>query len=245
MISTGSRGNAYLLTTESGHSLLLDAGVPISRILAAVGSQRSIQGCLVTHEHGDHSAAVLALAERGVDVYASAGTLNEISDSSNRSRRLKAIPTGEDQQVGIFTIKPFDTQHDAAQPFGFIIQDDISHETVLYATDTYYLHYTFPGITYWIVECNYIEEIAYEQFAAGKIGKELQQRLGKSHMSLRRLKNALAANDLTNTHCIVLVHLSDERSDEARMVREIEQQTGVRTVAANSQQMVQLNKIPF
>lgn len=245
MISSGSRGNAYLLTTESGHSLLLDAGVPISRILAAIGSQRSIQGCLVTHEHGDHSAAVLALAERGVDVYGSVGTLNEMADSPNRSRRLKAIPAGEDQQIGTFTIKPFDTQHDAVQPFGFIIKDNISQETVLYATDTYYLRYTFPGITYWIVECNYVEEIAFEQFAEGKISKELQQRLGKSHMSLRRLKNVLASNDLTKTHCIVLVHLSDERSDEARMIREIEEQTGIETIAASNGQTIRLSQTPF
>ncbi len=245
VISTGSSGNAYLLTAESGHALLLDAGVPISRILAAIGSQRTIQGCLLTHEHGDHSAAVLALTERGVDVYSSEGTLNKLSASPTRSRRLKAIPAGLDCQIGNFTVKAFDTQHDAMQPFGFIIRDNISRETVLYATDTYYLHHTFPGITYWLVECNFIEEIACEQFMEGKISKELQLRLGKSHMSLRRLKNALASNDLTLTHCIVLVHLSDERSDEARMIREIENHTGIKTVAAVNGTTIQLSRTPF
>jgi hypothetical protein len=64
-------------------------------------------------------------------------------------------------------------------------------------------------------------------------------------MSLRRLKETLAANDLRQTHCIVLVHLSDARSNEERMVTEINQQTGITTVAASTGIDIPLERAPF
>ncbi len=244
VIGTGSRGNAYAIHTDDGKKLLLDAGVPIRRIVEALGGLDGVAGCLLTHEHGDHSAAVKNLAERGVDVYASGGTLAALHEN-NLLRRFKPIHALSVAKVGDFTVVAFDTQHDAAEPLGYVVRYEPTGDTLLYATDTFYLRNTFPGINYWIVECNFDEEIANQQQEAGELNQTLRNRLVRSHMSLRRLKEALAANDLRQTHCIVLVHLSDARSNEERMVAEIAQQTGITTVAASTGDDIPLNRAPF
>ena len=64
-------------------------------------------------------------------------------------------------------------------------------------------------------------------------------------MSLRHLKEALLANDLSKTLKIVLVHLSDSRSDEQRMVKEIREATGIETIAASNGMSIPLQLCPF
>lgn len=243
VISTGSQANCYLL--EAGTEvLILDAGLPVRKMLPYIKDFRSVVGCLVTHEHGDHARGVLELVRRGVPVYCSAGTKQALDDNIYLTQ-LKLVRPLQPIQVGGFTVMGFETQHDAAEPLGFLVRYEATGETLLYATDTYYLRYTFPGVHYWLVECNYCDEVMNEALQSGKLDAGLRNRLLESHMSLRRLKEALAANDLSKAVKIVLVHLSDSRSDERRMVREITEQTHVETVAAANGMSIPLELIPF
>lgn len=243
IIGTGSTGNCYLLTAATGKSLMLDAGIPIRKAIPHLNGLVGLEGCLITHEHNDHSAAAKDISMRGINVYASQGTYEHITPHILLNR-LKPVVAGRMELAGEFAILPFDTQHDAAEPLGFLVKHRPTGETLLYATDTYYLKNTFPGVHYWVVECNYDEEITDRMFFEGN-DVQLQRRLMKSHMSLRRLKDTLAANDLTKTRKIVLVHLSDTRSNEARMVAEIQRQTGVDTIAARAGETIELNRAPF
>lgn len=239
--ATGSSANCYILSSNDGESLILDAGVDSKKVLPHIPDVRRILGCLVTHEHGDHARAWLKWYFRGIPTVMSEGTFSEV----NLARRVdgvkprlckKLVP----MTLGSFTIMPFDVQHDAAEPMGFLIRYDPTGETLVYATDTYYLKYTFPGVNYWLVECNYCEDLV-----DAETDLTLRRRLKESHMSLRRLRDALRKNDLNDTAKIVLVHLSDQRSDEQRMVSEIQELTGIETVAANAGMTIELERIPF
>ena len=242
VVATGSAANCYVLYSDSGESLILDAGVPVRQVLPAIPDFRKVSGCLVTHEHNDHARAWQDYSMRGIPVLMSAGTYKALNQSKamidyftptlvKHMKRLK---------LGNYFVMPFQVQHDATEPIGFLIQYRPTGETVLYATDTYYLRYTFPGVNYWVVECNYCEELINEETDA-----VLRNRLKESHMSLRRLKDALAANDLTETAKIVLVHLSDSRSNERQMVDEITEQTGLEVVAAAAGMKINLTLTPF
>ena len=244
VIGTGSSGNAYALHA-GGETLLLDAGLPMKTIILALPEWQEIIGCLITHEHGDHAKSAYELAVLGIPVYASAGTLQAIPMHSGLTQ-LNALRARETLRLGSFTVIPFETEHDAAEPFGFLIRYNPTGETLLYATDTYYLRNTFPGINYWMVECNYVDEIIDEQMEEGTLSHALRMRLKKSHMSLRRLADALKANDLGHTRTIVLIHLSDERSDEGVMVRTIQKVSGIENViAASSGMKIPLELTPF
>ena len=54
VLASGSSGNAYRIS-DGETALLLDAGIPIRVIKEALNFQvRNLDGCLITHEHGDH-----------------------------------------------------------------------------------------------------------------------------------------------------------------------------------------------
>lgn len=239
--ATGSSANSYVLSSDDGASLILDAGVSLKKVLPNVPDIRRIIGCVITHEHMDHARSWQEYAYRGIPCYTSAGTCETLTEGKANGGlhfvRMKPMQTAK---RGPFIIMPFEVQHDAREPFGFLIRYEPTGETVLYATDTYYLRYTFPGVNYWLVECNHCENMI-----DAETDLILRKRLKESHMSLRRLKDTLAANDLRDTGKIVLVHLSDSRSDEARMISEIKEQTGIETVAASAGMTIELQRTPF
>lgn len=241
VIGTGSSGNSYLLN-ESGDRLILDAGMSMKTLIQASGDIRGIVGCLVTHEHKDHASSAADMMRYGLDVYTTYGTAKAANLSGIR---LHVVKTGIPFKKGNYTILPFPTQHDAQEPCGFLIRHNPTGNTILYATDTYYLKNTFPGVNFWLVECNYSDDLVREQAEKGMIEKMLLNRLRRSHMSLYRLKQTLAANDLSQTRKIVLLHLSDGRSDEIQMVSEITEQTGIETIAADAGMVIDLSLTPF
>ena len=244
IIGTGSSGNCYALQA-GGQTLLLDAGLPIRRIQRSVSHWEYIVGCLVTHEHMDHTKAAADISKRGIQTLMTHGTLTALEGDSDFCL-FQAVKMRSTVSLGEFTVMPFETQHDASEPCGWLIRFNPTGEIVLYATDTYYLAYTFPGINYWIVECNFMEELVKEQIADDRISNALRGRLIKSHMSLRRLTDALTANDLSCTRAIILVHLSDERSDEKCMVDTIREASGVADVfAAKAGMEISLELTPF
>ena len=51
-------------------------------------------------------------------------------------------------------------------------------------------------------------------------------------MSLKRLEAALLANDLRKTRSVVLIHLSDRRSNENVMISRLKEVTGLEEVVA-------------
>lgn len=242
VVGTGSSGNCYVLAGENGESIILDAGIPFRKVLPYIPDVRKISGCLVGHEHNDHARAWQDYSMRGIPVLMSAGTYKALNQSKAMIDYFTPmlVQPMKRLRLGNYIVMPFQTQHDAAEPIGFLVKYVPTDETVLYATDTYYLRYTFPGVNYWIVECNYCEELINEETDA-----VLRNRLKESHMSLRRLKDALAANDLTESAKIVLVHLSDSRSDERQMVSEVTEQTGLEVVAAAAGMEIDLNLTPF
>lgn len=238
--ATGSAANTYVLTASSGESLILDAGAPIKKVLPHIPDLRKVRRLLVTHEHKDHSKCWFDYWMRGIDMIASKGTIEQMMPAGIPSMVQPAVAM-RPVSCGEFTVMPFDVQHDAAEPFGFLIKHNPTGETLVYATDTYYLKYTFPYVNYWLVECNYCEDL----IKPDEMNEYHIKRLNESHMNLRRLMDALKANDLTETAKIVLVHLSDSRSNEQRMVSEISDLTGIETVAASAGMTIELSRTPF
>lgn len=158
----------------------------------------------------------------GIDCYISAGTAEALGLSGHRVHIIKAK---QQFRIGTWTVLPFDTQHDAAEPLGFLLANQYG-DKLLYATDTYFLQYKFRGLTHIMVECNYAEDILEANIASGAIDPVLKNRLVRSHFSLAGVKEFLRANDLSHVKEIWLLHLSNGNSDAARFKREIQELTG-------------------
>ena len=228
-IASGSSGNCYRVS-DGTTSILLEAGIPVQAIMEGCGYRLSeITGALISHEHGDHASHAQELTRLGIPVYASPGT---IEGTQGRKGALKGplvhpVQPMEQFQVGTFTVLPFDVEHDAKQPLGFLIQSGTTGEKLLFFTDTYYLKYKFPGCDIIMAECNYTMDQLLKNVADGITPAYRIQRLAKSHMSLETLEEMLQANDLSRLKQIYLLHLSSDNSYEEVMKQEIQKLTGV------------------
>lgn len=243
IISTGSKGNAYVLSNDS-EALLIECGVNILDIKKALNYDYSkVKGCIVTHEHNDHAKSINEVMKLGINVYATNGTLQKTSPE-NTSHRKFVLENKKQITLGGFTVMPFDVKHDASEPVGFLIHHEDCGK-VLFLTDTYYCEYTFTGLNNIIIEANYSLDIINQKYGADS-GKEfLRNRILKSHFSLENCKGLLAANDLSKVNNIVLIHLSDSNSHELNFKKEVEEQTGKTVTVGNNNVIINFNKHPF
>ena len=221
-IASSSKGNCYRIT-DGSTSLLLECGINYRDIQKALNFQMTqISGCLISHEHGDHVKSIRDVLKAGIDCYMSPGTARAINVSHHR---IKLVEAGKPFKIGTFQIMAFDVQHDVAQPYGFLIMNK-EGEKLLFATDTYYIKYKFPGLTHILVECNYSEKILKENIENGSVPKVMEKRLLQSHFSLENVKEFFKANDLSKVQEIWLLHLSSSNSDEKWFKEEIMRLTG-------------------
>ncbi|HML33814.1 MBL fold metallo-hydrolase [Sporomusa sphaeroides] len=221
VLASSSGGNAYRI--DDGQTpLLLDAGIPFKELKQRLNFRVSeIVGALITHEHMDHAKAVNDLMKAGIDCYMSAGTAAALDIISHR---LKILKSKEQFKLGTWTVLPFDIQHDVAEPLGFLLGS--GRGKLLYATDTYYIRYKFPGLTHIMIECNHSADILRANVESGVIPEAHKNRLIQSHFSLENVKAFLKANDLSLVREIHLIHLSAGNSDAMRFKREIQEVTG-------------------
>jgi len=244
VIGSGSKGNSYLLESPTG-TLILDAGMKYEDIQKSLSFDFSkVCGCLVSHEHGDHSKSVKDILKAGIDVFMSDGTAKVLDV---KHHRLFTVHDGAGGQftVGDFTVLPFKTEHDASEPLGYLIYYKPTGEKILFATDTYYIRNRFNGLDYILCECNYCKDTLDANIEAGHISREMKNRLLESHFSLEHVKEFLSANDLSRVKVIVLLHLSSANSDAKRMVREIEELTGKIVIVAEAGRNIPLDLYPF
>ena len=223
VIASGSSGNAYRIS-DGQTELLLDAGIPFKDIQIGCGFKtRNIRGCLITHSHLDHSKGAKEIIKRGIDIYTSQGTIDACKLAGHR---VHAIKDRQTVSIGTFRVIAFDVQHDAPEPLGFLAVSDLTHERLLYFTDTYYLKYTFTGLTHIMGECNYDTESINAAVKSGETPAELGARLMKSHMSLEHFLDYLKRCDISNVRQIYLLHLSNVNSNAERMKRAVQAATG-------------------
>ena len=218
VLGSSSSGNCYLIEANEKEKLILDAGVNFKNVQKELNFNFSgINGVLITHEHMDHLKYATNFALYGMDIYASAGTFEKQHLKGHRFHVVKALKQFE---IGNFIILPFNVQHDAIEPLGFLIQYKPTGEKLLYATDTYYIKYKFNKLNYLLLECNYNQEIAKENVRNGVINKTRYTRLLESH-------------------------LSDTNSNQMIMQNRVYEQTKIKTTIARPGLDLELKLYPF
>lgn len=241
VINTGSQpGNCYALQAESGEILLLDCGCKYSEILKGISYRISdVVGCLLTHEHGDHSKSVENLMRSGVQVY----TNDETAESVNimTGELMIGILEMRTKEIGSFMIIPFYVEHDGTPNYAYLIKHS-ECGIALYVTDFMYIKQSFRNmkISHILIECNHLDEapeqdsFKYEHSIRG-------------HSSLSTVKEFIRKNKSSSLRTITLCHLSDGWGDPNRMQREIQEVAGndVLVKIARAGLEVDLNLCPF
>ena len=203
---------------------MLDCGIRVKEIQEATGyTLASVDGCLVTHSHSDHCKGAIALERLGVDVYASKGTLMSAGLLGHRSHAVKPLAPFV---IGSFTILPFDVEHDAPDPLGFMAESKVTGDRLLYVTDTAFLKYSFDRLTHILIEANYDPEIMAKNVETGRLSPPRAKRTVKNHMSIDTAIKYLERVDKTSLQQVFLIHLSNENSDENQFVLRAMEATG-------------------
>lgn len=252
ILGSSSKGNCYIFDNGE-EALVVECGIPFKRVQQAMNFDLSrIVGVAISHEHGDHCAAVKQFLECYIPVYTSPGTAEALNISGNNL--VQPVNDHLLYKVGGFMIMPFPLEHDASQPFGFLIGHP-EMGTVLFATDTRWLRYepfgmndflTFGGLNNILIECNYRHDILEANIKAGKLHKYQGDRTQKTHCSYAECRATLLAQNLSEVNNIVLIHLSDGNSNASEFKQGIEEATGKNVIIAEPGMTIKnFNKTPF
>lgn len=245
VLGSGSRGNATFV--ETGRTrLLIDAGFSgkeIEKRLAAIEVEAAtLDGILITHEHGDHIKGAAILSRRyQLPVLANNATLAAAGEVMTKLHALHEFTTGTSFAFKDFTIHPYRISHDAADPVGFILTGG-SQVSMGYCTDTgvvsRLMQHRLAGCHGLVLECNHDLEL----LRTGPYPLPLQQRV---RSKIGHLANEDAASFLReilseDLQHVVLSHISEtnNRPDLAHatvqaMLDEIRSRTGESALLPN------------
>ncbi|NPV70179.1 MAG: MBL fold metallo-hydrolase [Firmicutes bacterium] len=128
--SSSVYGNCYFVESPGGMRILIDCGVTLRRLeryLAEMGvAPESISAIFVTHDHGDHTAALEIrnpfAARYRIPVYATRGFWQRWVNRDRIDSDLKrTITPGSGVDLGDCRVKAFLKPHDSIEPVGYTV----------------------------------------------------------------------------------------------------------------------------
>lgn len=141
-IGTGSKGNCYLITSNSGNKLMVEAGLSLSEISNNIGKFNDLDGCIISHSHNDHDRKL--------------GNKQKFSDFLRYSLVKVLTPEnseiGKLYKIGEFKVIPLECNHSVVC-YGYLILVD--NLKILFATDTTTIPKVNVKCDYYMVEVNY------------------------------------------------------------------------------------------
>lgn len=201
-IASGSSGNCYLLTSESGETLILDCGIPIKEIKKGLDwNVKDVVGVLCTHKHLDHSKSVKDFEAMGIPIYAPYLKIDYMS-----------------MNMGEFTVKPFDlttidgnwthTNADGTPCpiYGFLITHPEMGK-MLYITDCEVIKWRFKGINHILLGVNYDKDLV-------DTDNPKANHVFRGHLSINTACDFVRVNDSDSLQNVIMCHLSNENADK-------------------------------
>lgn len=226
VLGSGSAGNATLVEA-GGTRLLVDAGFSgrdlERRMLAVDVDPESLDGIVITHEHGDHTRGMGVLARRhGIPLYLTPVTQRACRSLLTGEERVVPYSSAEPFRVGALEVQPFLTVHDAADPVAVAVRDVATGLKLGIATDlgrpTASVRHALSGCNLLVLEANHDEVLLRN----GPYPWSVKQRIASSRGHLSNRAAADLARELHHRALggVVLAHLS-EHCNEAELAEEV------------------------
>lgn len=207
-IATGSTGNCYTLTSDSGETLILDCGIPIKEIKKGLNwNVKGIVGVLCTHKHLDHSKSVLELCKTGFHtvvpylIYSKSETFGCRMKKSNFKIDTFALTTID----GNWTHT--DADGTPCPIYGFLITQKEMGK-MLYITDCKLIKWKFKDINHILLGVNYDKDLI-DRDNTGKANHVF-----RGHLSIDTACDFVKSNDSDSLQNVIMCHLSSENADK-------------------------------
>jgi phosphoribosyl 1,2-cyclic phosphodiesterase len=219
VLGSGSGGNATLV--EAGDvRILIDAGFSgrdLERRMQEIGVEpASVDGILITHDHGDHTRGMGVLARRfGLPLYLTGRTRSACAALLTGSEEVREYGSSTPFIIGPLEIRPFLTVHDAADPVAVTVQDTRTGARLGIATDlgrpTAPVRAELAGCNMLILEANHDDALLW----SGPYPWSVKQRIASSHGHLSNRAAAQLVRELHHAGLrhVVLAHLSEHCND--------------------------------
>jgi phosphoribosyl 1,2-cyclic phosphodiesterase len=209
-LGSSSAGNCYLLTSDSGETLILDCGMPIKEIKKGLDwNIKDVVGVLCTHKHLDHSKSVKDFETMGIPVFV-----------PYISKKPMKIGNG-DFRVQAFKLTTIDgswTHTNAnGEPcpiFGFLI----THKEMgrmLYITDCEVVKWRFKDINHILLGVNYDKDL---------IDRDNQSKANhvfRGHLSIDTACDFVKTNYSDGLQNVIMCHLSSENADSDSFIEKM------------------------
>ena len=188
VLGTGSKGNCYIITSNSGQKLILECGISYYKIIKEIEDMSKIKLVLVSHSHGDHDFK-----------------MGKMRCSDKFKQSLISVYSPENTEIGQmyvesdFKFVPLQCKHNVECNGYYIEVDGIK---ILFATDTQVIPRINIYCDYYLLEVNYqmemLENTMY--FLQTKNNEEDMQKLihyqnvYNNHSALETVIDYLEAN---------------------------------------------------
>ena len=163
---SGSSGNSLFVQTDNT-KILVDAGESAKKIETALNSIdvniNDIDAVIVTHEHSDHIKGLSTISKKfDIPIYANKETWDAMPQVAEKTKNQNLFNVNKKFEIGDLKIVPFSIPHDAANPCGFNIIKDNSHQLSI-ATDVGHMTKSIvdnlEGSEFILLESNYDTEV--------------------------------------------------------------------------------------
>jgi phosphoribosyl 1,2-cyclic phosphodiesterase len=209
-LGSSSAGNCYLLTSESGETLILDCGIGIKEIKKGLNwNITGVVGAICTHSHQDHSKSVKDLNNMGIPV----------------CTPYKNLLMSQFLPNSYFTVRTFDlttvdgrwthTNADGTECpcYGFLI----THKEMgklLYITDTELIKWRFKDINHILLGVNYDKDLV-------DTDNPKANHVFRGHLSIDTACDFVKANNSDSLQNVIMCHLSSENADKDSFIEKM------------------------
>ncbi len=209
-LGSSSAGNCYLLTSNSGETLILDCGIPIKEIKKGLDwNIRNVVGCIVSHAHSDHSKSVKDFETMGIPVFAP-------------YRSLKPMIIGDYRlKIQAFDLTTVDgrwthTNADGSECpcYGFLITHPEMGK-MLYITDCEVVKWKFKDINHILLGVNYDKDLV------DKDNDPKTRHVFRGHLSIDTACDFVKANYSDSLQNVIMCHLSAENADRDSFIEKM------------------------
>ena len=211
-IATGSSGNCYTLTSNSGETLILDCGIPIKEIKKGLNwNIRNVVGCIVSHVHSDHSKSVKDFEDMGIPV----------------CKPYESLLMNQFLANSYFTVRTFDlttldgrwthTNSDGSECpcYGFLITHPEMGK-MLYITDTELIKWRFKGINHILLGTNYDKDLVNVD------NQSKANHVFRGHLSIDTACEFVKSNNSNDLQNVIMCHLSKNNADKELFIEKMQ-----------------------